>query len=315
MSTTESNRTAAAIADAPFEIVRQGPTFGAEIRGLDLAKPVDSVAFDALYAALVEHKVLVFRDQVMTPEQQIAFGRQFGELETHPFRPDRPGLPELVVLDNHRDNPVLSTDIWHADTTFREGPTKFSILRCLEMPEFGGDTLWADMVAAYQGLSESFRAFIAGLEAIHDFKNFSLLYGDDAEGQAELVRMRQRYPKPLHPVVRTHPDTGERVLYVNPQFTVRIKGLTIRESDAVLAALYEQAKTPEYQFRLQWAPNTVAMWDNRSTQHYASNDYWPARRHMERVAVIGEKPYFDATAEVKSPSRQIERVHAKEGLH
>ena len=298
-----------------IEVLPQGPTIGAEIRGVDLSADMSDEAFSVVYAALVRHKVVFFRDQNITPAQQVAFGRRFGELETHPFRPDRPGMPEIVVLDNHRDNPVLSTDIWHADTTFREGPTKFSILRCLEVPAYGGDTLWADMVAAYAGLSERFRTFIAGLEAIHDFKNFRLLYDDDEEGQAELARMRKRYPKPTHPVVRTHPETGERVLYVNPQFTVRILGLTRKESDAVLAALYEQAKTPEYQFRLRWARNTIAVWDNRSTQHYASNDYWPERRHMERVAVVGEKPYFDPEATVRERSPKVSRVHAREGLH
>lgn len=303
------------MSDAPFTITPAGRTLGAEIGGLDLSQPLDPAAFAALYAALIEHKLIYFRDQDMTPEQQVAFGRQFGELETHPFRPDRPGIPELVVLDNHRDNPVLSTDIWHADTTFREGPTKFSILRCLEVPERGGDTLWADMVAAYEGLSPRFREFIAGLEAIHDFKNFSLLYGDDDEGQDKLAEMRKKYPKPAHPVVRTHPDTGERVLYVNPQFTVRIKGLSVKESDAILSVLYEQAKTPEYQFRLSWRPGTVAVWDNRSTQHYASNDYWPERRHMERVAVVGEKPYFDPQAKPAPKTEKIRRVHAYEGLH
>lgn len=300
---------------APFEILPAGPSIGAEIRGVDLSVPLDADAFKAVYAALVEFKVIFFRDQKMSPEQQIAFGRQFGELETHPFRPDRPGMPEFVVLDNHKDNPVLSTDIWHADTTFREGPTKFSILRCLEIPQHGGDTVWADMVAAYLGLSAPVRELIAGLEAIHDFKNFAMLYGDDDDGQAELAKMKKRYPNPRHPVVRTHPDTGERVLYVNPQFTRRIVGLTVKESDGILGILYEQAKTPEYQFRLRWKPDTVAMWDNRSTQHYASNDYWPERRHMERVAIIGEKPYFDPDAKPVRPSRSIRRVHAYEGLH
>ncbi len=304
-----------AMADAPFEIRPVGPTIGAEIRGVELKSPLDERSFAALYAALVEYKVIYFRNQLMTPEEQIAFGRQFGELETHPFRPDRPGMPELVVLDNHEHNPVLSTDIWHADTTFREGPTKFSILRCLEIPEHGGDTVWADMVAAYAGLSEPLQNMISGLEAIHDFKNFSLLYGEDDEGRARLSEMQKKYPKPLHPVVRTHPDTGERVLYVNPQFTVRIAGMSVLESDGILGVLYEQAKTPEYQFRLSWEKNTVAMWDNRSTQHYASNDYWPARRHMERVAIVGEKPYFDPDAKPISKSRSIRRVHAYEGLH
>ena len=305
----------AALLNAPFEVSPVGVTIGAEIKGLDLSQSLDEPTFQALYAALVEHKVIFFRNQRLTPEQQIAFGRMFGELETHPFRPDRPGLPELVVLDNHQDNPVLSTDIWHSDTTFRECPTRFSILHCLEIPERGGDTLWADMVAAYEGLSERVKSFIAGLEAIHDFKNFRLLYGDDDAGRERLREMERKYPKPTHPVVITHPDSGERVLFVNPQFTLRITEMSVRESDAILGLLYEQAKTPEYQFRLHWEPGSITMWDNRSTQHYASNDYYPVRRHMERVAVVGDKPYFDPDAKPAAPPRRVARVHAYEGLH
>ena len=298
-----------------IEVVQVGASMGAEIKGLDLAVPLDLDTAAAVRRALVEHKVIFFRDQDITPAQQVAFGRHFGELETHPFSPDMPGVPEIVVLDNNKDNPVLSTDIWHADTTFRQAPTQFSILLCRVAPERGGDTLWANMVAAYEGLSDPVKNMIAGLEAIHDFKNFRKLFADDEESRARLHEMERKYPNPLHPVVRTHPDTGERALYVNPQFTVRIKGLSVRESDGILGILYEQAKTPEYQFRLTWEPGTLAVWDNRSTQHYASNDYYPSRRRMERVATLGERPYFDPKAKPKSKSPPVLRVHAHEGLH
>jgi taurine dioxygenase len=214
----------------------------------------------------------------------------FGELEVHPFRPEGE-FPEILVLDNHKDNPVLSTDVWHSDTTFRECPTKYSILRCLEIPKVGGDTLWADMCAAYEGLSAPIKALIDPLTAVHDFKNFRALYGDSDADREKLRRMEQLYPNPTHPVVRTHPVTGRKVLYVNPQFTLRINGMSESESSALLALLYEQAHVPEYQFRLRWKPGTIALWDNRSTQHYAANDYYPNRRHMERVAVIGDRPY------------------------
>lgn len=303
------------IANAAFKVKPVGITIGAEISDIDLAKPLDPKTFSALYAALIEYKVIYFRNQDITPEQQIAFGRHFGKLEVHPFRPEREGIPELVVLDNHKDNPVLSTDIWHSDTGFREVPTRFSILRCLQIPERGGDTLWADMVAAYEGLSAPIKKLITGLEALHDFKNFKLLYGDDDEDYEKLREMQKQYPNPKHPVVRTHPDTSQRVLYVNPQFTVRILGMSVQESNGILGILYEQSKTPEYQFRLNWEPDTLAMWDNASTQHYASNDYMPARRHMERVAVIGDKPFFDPAASPKQLPKTVIRTHAHEGLH
>ena len=303
------------IETAPFTIRSAGPTIGAEISDIDLAEPLEKPVFDALYATLMQYKVIFFRNQKMTAEQHVAFGKQFGGLEVHPFRPDLPDIPEMVVLDNHKDNPVLSTDIWHADTTFREDPTRFSILRCIVKPEFGGDTLWADMAAAYGNLSKPVKDMITGLEALHDFKNFSLIYSDQEDGHEKLMKMRKLYPQPTHPVVRTHPDTGERVLYVNPQFTIRILNMSVQESDAILGLLYQQSKTPEYQFRLDWEPDTLCMWDNAVVQHYASNDYWPNRRLMERVAVSGEKPYFDADTRPVLESRGITRAHAYEGLH
>lgn len=275
---------------APFEIEPIGPTIGAEIHGLDLTRPPDAETFRALEAALIAHKVVYLRDQEIGTRQHVAIGRMLGALEVHPFRPAGE-FPEIMVLDNHRDNPVLSTDVWHSDTTFRECPTKYSILRCLEIPATGGDTIWADMCAAHDGLSEPLRAMIGGLDAVHDFKNFRVLFADSEEGRERLRRMEELYPNPTHPVVRTHPVTGHKALFVNPQFTLRIDGMTEGESGMLLDLLFRQAQVPEIQFRLRWKPGTIAFWDNRSTQHYAANDYYPNRRHMERVAVIGDRPF------------------------
>jgi len=275
---------------AAFDVEPIGPTIGAEIHGLDLTQQIDRAAADALEAALVEHKVIYARDQHISTAQHVAFGRMFGELEIHPFRPEG-DFPEIMVLDNHKDNPVLSTDVWHSDTTFRECPTKYSVLRCLEIPSVGGDTLWADMCAAYNGLSAAIKLMIDGLDAVHDFKNFRALFGDSIEDREKLRQMEILYPNPTHPVVRTHPVNGKKALFVNPQFTLWINGLSAMESDALLQLLYEQAHVPEYQFRLRWKPGTIVLWDNPSTQHYAANDYYPNRRHMERVAVTGDKPY------------------------
>jgi len=280
---------AAAAADAPFRIERLGASLGAEIHDLDLKAPVAEATFKAFEAALVEHKVLVLRDQHLTTEQHVRFSRMFGELEVHPMRPQGE-FPEILVLDNHKDNPVLSTDVWHSDTTFRKNPTKYTILRCQIMPELGGDTLWANMEAAYAGLSDIFRGMIAGLRAVHDFQNFRVLFKNTDEDRAKLHRMEDMFPNPSHPVVRTHPVTGRKSIYVNPQFTLRIEGMEAAESRAILDVLFAQARVPEYQFRLRWAPGTIVFWDNRSTQHYAANDYYPARRRMERTAVVGEVP-------------------------
>lgn len=275
---------------ALFEIEPIGPTIGAEIHGLDLTRPPDAETFRALEAALIAHKVVYLRDQEIGTRQHVAIGRMLGALEVHPFRPAGE-FPEIMVLDNHRDNPVLSTDVWHSDTTFRECPTKYSILRCLEIPATGGDTIWADMCAAHDGLSEPLRAMIGGLDAVHDFRNFRVLFADGEESRERLRRMEELYPNPTHPVVRTHPVTGNKALFVNPQFTLRIDGMTEGESGMLLDLLFRQAQVPEIQFRLRWKPGTIAFWDNRSTQHYAANDYFPNRRHMERVAVIGDRPF------------------------
>ncbi|HLN39903.1 MAG TPA: TauD/TfdA family dioxygenase [Xanthobacteraceae bacterium] len=280
---------AAAAAAAPFRVERLGASLGAEILGLDLKAPMADDTFRAFEAALVEHKVLVLRDQHLTTEQHVRFSRGFGDLEVHPMRPQGE-FPEILVLDNHKDNPVLSTDVWHSDTTFRKNPTKYTILRCQIMPELGGDTLWANMEAAYEGLSDIFRGMIAGLRAVHDFQNFRVLFKNTDEDRAKLHRMEDMFPNPSHPVVRTHPVTGRKSIYVNPQFTLRIEGMEPAESRAILDVLFAQARVPEYQFRLRWAPGTIVFWDNRSTQHYAANDYYPARRRMERTAVVGDVP-------------------------
>jgi taurine dioxygenase len=276
-------------AAAPFQVRRLGASLGAEILGVDLKAPMDDDAFAAFEAALIEHKVLAVRDQFLTTEQHVAFSRRFGELEVHPMRPQGQ-FPEILVLDNHKDNPVLSTDVWHSDTTFRQTPTKYTILRCEIMPEFGGDTLWANMEAAYEGLSDTFRTMISGLRAVHDFQNFRALFKNTEEDRIKLHRMEDMFPNPSHPVVRTHPVTGRKSIYVNPQFTLRIEGLEPAESRAILDLLFAQARVPEYQFRIRWTPGTIVFWDNRSTQHYAANDYYPQRRRMERTAVVGDVP-------------------------
>lgn len=287
-STKQAQRRVAAA--APFQVERIGRHLGAEIKGLDLRQPLDQPTFEALETALIENKVIFARGQNLSTAEHVRLSRMFGDLEVHPFRPEGE-FPEIMVLDNHKDNPVLSTDVWHSDTTFRLRPTKYTILRCQIMPRTGGDTLWADMAAAYNGLSETFQRMIAGLQAVHDFKNFRVLFKSTDEDRARLRRMEELYPNPTHPVVRTHPVTGAKILYVNPQFTLHIKGLAEDESRGLLDILFRQAQIPEYQFRHRWQPGDIVFWDNTSTQHYAANDYYPDRRRMERTAVIGDAPY------------------------
>jgi taurine dioxygenase len=286
---TDAGQTKHAPSAAPFEVERLGARLGAQIHGLDLRAGLSPETARAFEAALIEHKVLVLRGQKLTTAEHVAVSRMFGELEVHPMRPQGE-FPEILVLDNDKDNPVLSTDVWHSDTTFRKNPTRYTILRCQIIPKVGGDTLWADMEAAYAGLSDTFKAMIAGLRAVHDFQNFRVLFSKSDEDQAKLRRMEEMFPNPSHPVVRTHPVSGRKGIYVNPQFTLRIEGLQADESRALLDVLCEQAHVPEYQFRLRWEPDTIVFWDNISTQHYAANDYYPQRRRMERTAVVGEVP-------------------------
>ena len=289
VNVTNPSWTTAALADAPFEVRRIGRRLGTEIRGLDLRKGLDAKLFRALEAALIENKVIFLREQNLDTAQHVEISRWFGELEVHPFRPEG-DFPEIMVLDNNKDNPVLSTDVWHSDTTFRVKPTKYTILRSQILPETGGDTLWCDMEAAYMGLSPAFRTMIDGLKARHDFKNFRVLFTQSDEDQKRLRRMEEMYPNPLHPVVRTHPVTGRKCIYVNPQFTLQIDGLNEDESEAILDVLFAQTHTPEYQYRHRWSVGDIVFWDNQSTQHYAANDYYPDRRRMERTAVVGDEP-------------------------
>jgi taurine dioxygenase len=214
-------------------------------------------------------------------------------LTVHPFVPHLGEFPEVVVLDNHADNPVFSTDHWHSDETFRAIPPMGSILRCLVRPETGGETLWCDMVAAYEGLSEKMRRFLSGLEAVHDFKNFRHKFDHlpPRERHARLAEMEEELPNPAHPVVRTHPVTKRKALFVNEQFTIGIKDMREDESRALLDFLFAQARIPEYQFRFHWEVNSMVFWDNAPLQHYAANDYYPQRRTMHRVTIKGDKPF------------------------
>lgn len=261
---------------------------GAEIEGVDLRRPLEPAGFKIVHDALVQHEVIVMRDQDITVDQQMAFGALFGELSIHPFSPNLADKPEVIILDYSKDNPPALTDIWHVDETFREAPPMGTILRAKVVPEVGGDTLFASMSAAYRGLSERMKQHIHGLEALHDFKPWRPLFGH--KDRARLRELEDEFPNPWHPVVRVHPVSGRRVLYANQQFCVRIRDLKTDESDTLLAFLYRQATIPEYQLRVKWQPDMLVMWDNRSVQHYASHDYYPARRTMERVTVKGDRP-------------------------
>jgi len=281
----ETRERLAALRFDHFEVVRQSPTIGAEVRGLSLAEPLSDAAFDEVRRALVEFKVLFFRDQDIDVHAQSRFAARFGELEQHPFLPSN--TEQAHVIRFAKDDQVVGYEnIWHSDVSWRKVPSLGSVLRAIEVPEVGGDTLWCDMESAYTGLSEDIRRKLEGRVAVHDFtQSFGRALPPD-----ELAARSEEFPPAEHPVFRTHPESGRRCIYVNSIFTSHIPGMPRDESEAVLRHLCAQARVPEYQCRLRWAPGTVALWDNRSTQHYASSDYWPMRRVMERVTVIGDVP-------------------------
>lgn len=290
-----------------IQVRRVAAACGAEISNVDLSQSLDDATFEAIESALVEHEVIVFRDQEISTEDQKAFGRRFGDLTVHPFAPSSEHAPDLIVFDNDADNPPWGTDVWHSDETFREEPPLGTMLRALIVPEYGGDTLFASMSAAYDGLSDRMQQLISGLEAIHDFKPFRNLFDSDPESRAKLRVFEDRYPPAIHPVVRTHPVSGRKSLFVNPQFTLGIKGMDESESRALLELLFHQAEIPEYQYRHQWAPHTMVLWDNRSVQHYAIHDYYPNRRKLERITIKGDRPYSDM------PAVSAEVVRSKKG--
>jgi len=266
------------------------PTIGALVAGVDLARPLEPAVLGALRAALLDWKVLFFRDQEITTEQHLAFAANFGSLEIHPFAPHKAGFPEVLAITHNRESRGRE-NTWHSDVTWREEPSLGSILRAIEVPPVGGDTLFADMAAAYEGLDADVRDEIEGKVAVHDFAHFRKGLRRAGNSEAEIEAFNQRYPKVEHPVVRTHPETGRKALYVNAAFTQHIVGLAPQRSSELLALLYAQAAIPEYQCRFRWEAHSIAFWDNRASQHYAVSDYWPAVRRMERVTVVGDRPF------------------------
>lgn len=274
-------------------VTQLGANIGAEVNGADLSKDLDNSSFNAIEEALMKHEVIFFRDQHITAEQQVAFGKHFGELAISPFAPPIEGLPkELIVLESKTERPPegLSTAVWHTDETYRKETPMGTILKAVVLPEVGGDTLFSSMTAAYDGLSDRWQQFISGLEAVHDIKPFRVLFNGESQKQA-LRQVEDLFPAQTHPVVRIHPVTGKKVLFVNPQFTIKIKGMKDRESNMILDYLFQQAEIPDYHFRLSWKTGTIAFWDNRSMQHYAVQDYFPQHRRMERITVQGNKPF------------------------
>ena len=264
------------------------PLIGAEISGIEIAK-ASAAELDLIHKALLRYKVIFFRDQHLSRAQHVAFGRYFGELEVHPLSA-HPEHPEMLVLDSigglKEGRQAPAADFWHSDTTFRETPSAASILMGYVIPPLGGDTLWCNTVAVYEGLDDALKERIETLQAVH---SGLVSFGRHLDTEEKRAAFLERHPPQVHPVVRIHPETGERILNVNSGFTTHILGVSEDESHALLARLFDEIKRPEYQVRFRWQPRSIAFWDNRSTQHYGVADY-TGPRHLERVTVVGDRP-------------------------
>jgi taurine dioxygenase len=274
-----------------IEITRVSCAFGAIVSGIDIAEELSRPVVERLGELLVEHQVLFFRNMPLTPRAQYRFAARFGPLHIHPIYPVLPDIPEIMLIDTHEAF-LPDNDNWHTDVTFSETPPLAGILSAKRLPSVGGDTLWSSCRAAYDALSAPMQRSLEGLTAQHSVaKSFPPeRWQNDPEFKLRYERAVAKHPPVNHPVIRTHPVSGRKGLFVNEGFTTHINGLKPRESAALLSFLFAHVAQPEFTIRWRWNVDDVAFWDNRNTQHYAVADYLPERRTMHRATVIGDKP-------------------------
>lgn len=285
MSTTVLDRPGTQLDIRPL-----GGTVGAEIGGIDLARPLDDARVSAIRAALFAHGVIFFRDQALTPEQHVAFGERFAPINVNRFFGHAPGYPMIAEVRKEPDQKANIGGGWHTDHSYDEVPALGSVLYAREVPEAGGDTLFASMYAAYDALSDGLKATLASMRALHSSRH---VFGAAAK-RLETSDLKGRIGNPelatqdaTHPVVIRHPGSGRKALYVNPGFTLRFEGWTDDESRPLLDYLYRHAARPEFTCRFRWRPGSLAFWDNRATWHYALNDYHGERRLLHRITLEG----------------------------
>lgn len=266
---------------------RFAPALGAEVRGIRLADGIDEQTYREIRHAFLEHQVLFFKDQdEIPPAVQVAIGKTFGELHFHPAAPKMAGYPEVFEIHVHRDSKIANGEFWHSDVSCDEIPPLGTILQIHILPEIGGDTLFANMYAAYDALSDPLKKMLEGLTATHGSEHvYRGRYSDRGVEDQDKV-----YPEASHPVVRTHPETGRKALYVNRTFTTKINELSDEESQTLLSFLYAHCEQIQFQVRFRWQRNDVAFWDNRCTMHHAVWDYWPHERKGRRVTIKGDRP-------------------------
>lgn len=275
-----------------IEITRLNRSIGAVISGIDISQELPQADIDRLESLLVEHQVLFFRKQPITPQAQRNFAARFGTLHVHPIYPVMQDLPEILLIDTHPGF-LPDNDNWHTDVTFSQTPPMAGILAAKLLPTVGGDTLWSSSCAAYEALSTPLQRHLEGLTAQHSVaKSFPPeRWQNDPAFKERYERAVAKHPPVNHPVVRTHPVSGRKGIFVNEGFTTHINELKPRESAALLTFLFAHIAQPEFTVRWRWNVDDIAFWDNRNTQHYAIADYLPERRTMHRATVNGDKPY------------------------
>ncbi|SAK98733.1 taurine dioxygenase [Caballeronia arationis] len=277
--------------DTAYETIAVHPLtrhIGAQIGGIDLTQPLSAQQVADVRRALLAHQVIFFRDQPISLDQHLALGRYFGALHVHPNSPGPDGYPEILQIHGDATTKRIAGDRWHSDVSCDEEPPLGSILHLHTLPSHGGDTLFSSSYAVYESLSPGFRTYLQGLTATHDgeptYRQRNRLRGIDDAGKT--------FPKASHPVVRTHPETGRKGVFVNSNFTTHIDGVPEAESEGILRLLYERFASPEFQVRFKWEPHSIAFWDNRAVQHLAVWDYYPEVRSGYRVTISGDKPYL-----------------------
>ena len=272
-------------------ITRLTPAIGAEVTGLDLSQPLNPTRADQIYQLLIDHQVIFFRNQQISPDAHLALAKSLGTLEPpHPIYPHLPEHPQVMVLDFDGDNPQ-DTNVWHTDLTFKGTGPFASVLYSRRVPPVGGDTMWASLTAAYQALPDGLKSEIQNLRAVHDMGDFrnNFTVGEASGAAVKLVSAHTELGSAIHPLVKRHPTTGKPFVFYNPAFTSHVEGLTASNSARLLAYLTDHVTQPEFQVRFRWDDDVVAIWDNRCTMHYALYDYAPHRRVMHRVTVVNDQ--------------------------
>lgn len=266
-------------------VTPKGVTLGAEISGVRLSGDLPDEVIAEIRRAWLDYKVVYVRDQDISSTEHVEFARRFGKLEVHPFLLGSEEHPELVRFEKGVEASGFENG-WHHDVTWRKTPSMGAILRSIQVPATGGDTAFSDMAAAYDGLDDEMKERLDGLQAAHDY---TLAFGSFVD-DSKKAEMREQYPVVHHPIVRTHPETGRKLLFVNAYFTSHVVDMDENEGSQLLRYLISRASIMEYQYRVSWEPNQVTLWDNRIVQHYALSDYYPDVRIMERASIVGDRP-------------------------